>query len=435
VNWAGIVRLGLVQAAIGSIVVLATSTMNRVMVVELALPAVFPGLLVALHYVVQMARTRVGHGSDSGIRLTSWIVGGMAVLAAGGVGAAVSIWVMAVDRTAGMIAAVCAYIVIGLGAGACGTSLLVLLARAVSPERRAAAATITWLMMFVGFVVTAATVGFLLDPFSPARLVWVTAAVATVDLIVTVLAIWRVERGVEGLAAVAGVKAVAGGAFRTALAQVWNEPAARQFTIFVFVSMLAYSGQELLLEPFLGRAFDLSPGQSARIASLQHGGALVGMLSVAILGSIPVSWRIKSLRAWTAGGCLASACALGFLALSSSAPLVWPLRANVFVLGVANGVFAVSAIGSMMSLVSAAGPDRQGLRMGLWGAAQAVAFALGGAVSSATVDVAGQFLGTASAAYGFVFAAQSVLFLIATVLAASVGTVAMPLSQLRKGLA
>ena len=34
----GIVRLGLVQTALGSIVVLTTSTMNRVMVVELALP-------------------------------------------------------------------------------------------------------------------------------------------------------------------------------------------------------------------------------------------------------------------------------------------------------------------------------------------------------------------------------------------------------------
>ncbi len=47
-GWFGIARLGLVQMSLGSIVVLTTSTLNRVMVVELALPALLPGVLVAL---------------------------------------------------------------------------------------------------------------------------------------------------------------------------------------------------------------------------------------------------------------------------------------------------------------------------------------------------------------------------------------------------
>ena len=63
-GWLGIVRLGLVQAALGAVVVLATSTLNRVMVVELALPAIVPGALVALHYAVQVLRPRMGYGSD-----------------------------------------------------------------------------------------------------------------------------------------------------------------------------------------------------------------------------------------------------------------------------------------------------------------------------------------------------------------------------------
>ena len=101
-GWASIARLGLVQAALGSIVVLATSTLNRVMVVEIALPALVPGLLVAWHYVMQLARPRMGHGSDVGGRRTPWIVGGMAVLAAGGVVAAMGTVEMAVDRPAGI---------------------------------------------------------------------------------------------------------------------------------------------------------------------------------------------------------------------------------------------------------------------------------------------------------------------------------------------
>ncbi len=38
-GWIDIVRLGLVQTALGAILVLTTSTLNRVMVIEYALPA------------------------------------------------------------------------------------------------------------------------------------------------------------------------------------------------------------------------------------------------------------------------------------------------------------------------------------------------------------------------------------------------------------
>ena len=167
-GWLGIARLGLVQTALGSIVVLTTSTMNRVMVVELALPALLPGLLVALHYAVQVLRPRLGYGSDVGGARTPWIVGGMAVLALGGYLAAVATAWMASAPAPGIALAVLAFLMIGLGVGAAGTSLLVLLSTGVAPHRRGAAATIVWIMMIAGFVVTAPTAGHLLDPFSPA---------------------------------------------------------------------------------------------------------------------------------------------------------------------------------------------------------------------------------------------------------------------------
>jgi MFS transporter, BCD family, chlorophyll transporter len=434
-GWGGIVRLGLVQAAIGSIVVLATSTMNRVMVVELAMPAVLPGLLVALHYVVQMTRARFGHGSDVGGRLTRWIIGGMAVLAIGGIGAAASVGLMAFDRSAGVIAAVASFLVIGLGVGACGTSLLVLLAKSVDAGRRPAAATITWLMMFVGFVITTAVAGQLLEPYSHLRLLAVTTGVAIISMFVTVLATGDIERRVASLqgmaAALQGAAPSATAAsrqpirFRAALGQVWNETVARRFTIFIFVSMLAYSGQELIFEPFAGFVFHLSPAQSTRLTSLQHGGALVGMVLVAVLGSLPTRWRIGSLRGWMVGGCIASAVALVGLVVAGSVPATWPLRCNVFFLGLGNGAFAVSAIGSMMSLVSAGGPARQGIRMGLWGASQAVAFALGGLLSAAAVDLVRYALGSPSGAYAAVFVAQAILFLMAGGLAVGIGAVAL----------
>ena len=82
-SWLQIVRLGLVQMCLGSVVVLTTSTFNRLMVVEYSLPAVLPGLLVALHYGIQITRPNWGFASDAGGRRTRFIIGGVAVLATG----------------------------------------------------------------------------------------------------------------------------------------------------------------------------------------------------------------------------------------------------------------------------------------------------------------------------------------------------------------
>jgi MFS transporter, BCD family, chlorophyll transporter len=418
-GWTGIVRLGLVQAALGAIVVLTTSTMNRVMVVELALPAMLPGALVALHYAVQMLRPRFGHGSDVGGRRTPWILGGMATLGAGAVLAAGGIAAFALAHALGLALSVLAFLLVGFGVGAAGTNLLVLLATRVDARRRAAAATVVWLMMIVGFVVSTVVVGQLLDPYSGERLLLLTAAVALTALVVTVLALHRLERTPVARDADPGEAADAAPAtpFRAALAEVWSEAQARRFTVFIFVSMLAYSAQDLVLEPFAGTVFGMTPGESTRLSSLQHGGVLVGMLAVAFACSVVGGARLGSLRAWTVGGCIASSLALGGLVVAGHAGPGWPLAANVFALGAANGAFAVAAIGSMMAHAACGHARREGVRMGLWGAAQAIAFALGGFAGAAGSDLARALLDGPGPAYALVFGLEAILFIVAALLA------------------
>jgi MFS transporter, BCD family, chlorophyll transporter len=412
-GWPGIVRLGLVQTALGAVVVLTTSTLNRVMVVELALPATLPGALVAMHYAVQVLRPRLGYGSDVSGRSTPWIVGGMAMLAVGGFLAALATAWMGASRVGGILLAVVAFLLIGVGVGTSGTSLLALLAKRVDEGRRAAAATIVWLMMIAGIAATAGVAGHLLDPFSPGRLVAVGGGVACFAFLLTLLAVWGVERGSHAAPVAPGSRAP----FREALAQVWSEPQARRFTIFVFVSMLAYSAQDLILEPFAGLVFGFTPGQSTKLAGLQHGGVLVGMIAVALAGSLGRG-RLRSLRAWTIGGCVASAAMLAGLAAAGLVGPGWPLRPTVFGLGVANGAFAVAAIGSMMGLAGQGRAAREGVRMGMWGAAQAIAFGLGGFSGTVAADLARHLMGAPDAAYGTVFAAQAALFLVSAALAA-----------------
>lgn len=416
-GWPGIVRLGLVQTALGAIVILTTSTMNRVMVVELALPAMLPGALIGLHYALQMLRPCLGYGSDVGGRRTPWIIGGMAVLGAGAVMAALAIALMASRPVAGMLLAALAFGAIGVGVGAAGTTLLVLLAQRVTESLRPAAATITWMMMITGFVITAAVAGKLLDPYTPARLVAVTVSVALTALLTTVLALWGVEGPRRAAPPGAGALTEGPAPFLAALREVWSEPAARRFTVFVFLSMLAYSLQDLILEPYAGLVFGFTPGESTQLASVQHGGVLVGMICVAVAGSV-IGGRIAgSMRVWIVGGCVLSALALLALAAGAFVPS-WPLRANVFVLGAANGAFAVAAIGSMMTLASRGTGGRQGLRMGLWGASQAIAFGLGGVLGTVAIDIARALMSSTEVAYAAVFGSEATLFVVSAVLAA-----------------
>lgn len=441
-GWFGIVRLGLVQTALGAIVVLTTTVINRVMVVELSLPALLPGLLVGLHFGVQFTRPHMGYGSDRGGRRTPWIVGGVATLALGSILAALGTALVPVHAIAGISLAVAAFVLIGLGVAAAGTSLLVLLAATVAPRYRGAAATTVWIMMIVGFIVTTIVAGAQLDPYSHTRLVIVTASVAGIALAVASLAVAGIERRFARAApapARSSIDESESASVHEAIASVWAEPAARRFSIFVFVSMLAYSAQDLVLEPYAGVVHAFSVGQSTQLSGTHHQGVLLGLLLVALATArfardqharasvlSRVVGAIGSLRFWTLFGCCISAVALALLAAGAFVPDALPLRGVVLLLGTGNGLFAAGAIGSMMALVGQGGRRREGVRMGLWGAAQAIAFGLAGIGATGLVDITRAISGDVHVAYAFVFLVQMVLFLAAAVLARGVYRPAEP---------
>jgi MFS transporter, BCD family, chlorophyll transporter len=414
-GWFAIVRMGLVQASLGGIVMLATSLLNRLMVVEFGLAAGIPAGLVAWHYAVQLSRPMWGQGSDKGRQRTPWILAGMALLALGAL-AAVNATILLGSSTAwGIALAVIAFTMIGAGVGAAGTSLLALLASGVAPERRPAAAALTWIMMVAGIVVAAATAGALLDPFTPTRLAMVASGVVATALLVTTLAVWKLEA--RALPATAAERSAEVPDFRAALAEIYAEPAARRFTAFIFVSMLAYSMQDLILEPFAGLVFGMTPGESTSLSGMQHGGVLIGMIVAGVGGSAFAGRLPGELRNWIAVGCVGSALALVGLVFGAAAGIGWPIEANVFALGFANGLFAVAAIGSMMGLAGAGEKTREGVRMGVWGAAQAIAFGLGGLIGALGVDAARAVIGADAQAFQLIFALEGALFIVAAALA------------------
>ena len=120
------------------------------------------------------------------------------------------------------------------------------------------------------------------------------------------------------------------------------------------------------------------------------------------------------------------------LSMAASVGLTWPLKANVFGLGVANGVFAVAAVGAMLGLASDGKHAGEGARMGVWGASQAIAFGTGGLLGAVIVDQLRNRFGQDDIAFQAVFAVEAVMFVLAALVAT--GTSLTRPSQIRKAV-
>jgi BCD family chlorophyll transporter-like MFS transporter len=180
--------------------------------------------------------------------------------------------------------------------------------------------------------------------------------------------------------------------------------------------MNAYFMQELILEPFAGLVYGFTPGQSTSLSGAQNGGVFIGMLTVGIAAT---GLKIGALRHWVIAGCLGSGALLSTIALTGFGAIVMPLTPLVVGLGFFNGMFAVAAIGAMMALASEGRGQREGTRMGLWGAAQAIAAGFGGLTGAAAVDIV-RMQTADGPAFGLVFAGEALLFAASALMAARI---------------
>ena len=411
-GWFSIFRLGLVQACLGSVVVLMTSTLNRLMVVELSMAATVPGFLVGLHYAVQLSRPKWGLISDLENNRTKWINLGMLILGIGANLATLSLLFFHSNPFLAMLLSIIAYTLIGLGVGASGTSLLALMAKHTVERRRPAAAMITWLMMIFGIAMTAGIVGMLLVPYSFELLLKIVAGLTVLTMIISFAATWKIENKLDEIRQTNEEKAP----LLEELKSLWEHSKTRNFTIFVFLSMTAYFMQELILEPYAGIVFQYTPSQTTSLSGMQNGGVFVGMLTVGILAT---ALKFGTLKSWVQAGCFGSCFMLISIMLLGQINSSLPLELAVVGLGFFNGMFAVAAIGSMMSLAGSGSKRREGTRMGLWGAAQAIAAGFGGLLGTILVDLLQVADLSPVNAYGMVFSLEASLFALAALLAST----------------
>ena len=428
-NWFSILRLGLVQLCIGSSVVIPLSTLNRLMKVELALPATIAGFLIALHYAVQLTRVNWGYLSDKTQNRSQWIIFGMLILGIGGVLASASIPLIESNFAYGIMLALFSYTLIGFGVGAAGTPLLALLASYSSKSQKGFAASITFLMMILGLAITGITAGIILDPYSHQKLIKITTSLAIITNILSYLSLKNLEKTLRNNADVRTPNAINYNVpFLEGIKKVWMEREARLFTIFIFISMGAFSMQDPILEPFAGEVFSFAVGESTKLDGFHKIGTLIGIILIILclskfrIGfaslSIVKNERLGSEKFWLITGCIFSAFSLfmiSLLGLTYRDPGI--LNSVVFLFGISNGVFTAGILGTMLHLASrGSGDNNTGTRMGIWGAAQAYATMIAVFFSTVLVDILGLMMNSLPSVYGIVFLTAASFFIAAAFL-------------------
>ena len=428
-NWFSILRLGLIQLCIGSSVVIPLSTLNRLMKVELALPATIAGFLIALHYAVQLTRVNWGYLSDKTQNRSQWIIFGMLILGIGGVLASASIPLIESNFAYGIMLALFSYTLIGFGVGAAGTPLLALLASYSSKSQKGFAASITFLMMILGLAITGITAGIILDPYSHQKLIKITTSLAIITNILSFLSLKNLEKSLRNNADARTPNAINYDVpFLEGIKKVWMEREARLFTIFIFISMGAFSMQDPILEPFAGEVFGFAVGESTKLDGFHKIGTLIGIILIILclskfrIGfaslSIVKNERLGSEKFWLITGCLFSAFSLfmiSLLGLTYRDPGI--LNSVVFLFGISNGVFTAGILGTMLHLASrGSGDNNTGTRMGIWGAAQAYATMIAVFFSTVLVDILGLMMNSLPSVYGIVFLTAASFFIAAAFL-------------------
>ncbi len=411
-RYLGYIRLMGFPIGLGLTSVLVGSMLNRVMIVELGLPASLVGLLFAIPLLISPVRVWLGYRSDAyplwGLRREPYIVIGTLIGSLGVVGATLA----ALDfQEAGLgmaLIAVLAFALYGAGKNLASNTYEALLADKFEGEQRPRAVTFAKVAMFVGIIGGAIMLGRLLDPFNITRLVAIVLGTVVAVCVVSSLGIVRQEPRTEPVR-LAGQEARASSFRETVRTLVLGDPQVRLFFIFVMLTVLGTLAQDVLLEPYGALVLNMSVAQTTRLTSIWGTGTILAMLLAGM-------WLIKRYgysAVLRVGLWLGVATFIGLIATGA-----WQLpnffMGLVFFLGVSTGL---SAAGMLTAVIEFTTLTRAGLLMGVWGLAHEFGQACGSLFSGIVVDL-GRALsgGNNLAAYGVVFGLEALALMLAVLL-------------------
>ena len=198
-----LLRLSLFQVSVGLELVLLNGTLNRVMIVELGIPAWLVAAMVALPIVFAPLRALIGHRSDHHRSLLGWRrvpyiwmgtlvqFGGLAILP-------FALLVLSGRGTyspklVGEAGAALAFLMIGMGLHTSQTAGVALATDLAPRESRPRVVALLYVMLLVGMVAAALAFGALLYSFSYVKLIQIIQGAAMVTIALNLAALWKQE--------------------------------------------------------------------------------------------------------------------------------------------------------------------------------------------------------------------------------------------------
>lgn len=382
-----LLRLALFQVSVGMAGVMLLGTLNRVMIVELSVPATLVAIMVALPVLIAPFRALLGFKSDnyrSAIgwkRIpylwfgTLWQFGGLAVMPA-------CLLVLGGDVThevpfVGEVLAALAFIMTGFGMHMTQTAGLALAADRATDETRPRVVSLLYVMYLVGMGVSAIVIGWLLRDFSGVLLISVVQGCAVVTLVLNVIALWKQER-VRPMTK--EDREAPKPSFKDAWADLTAGGTAGRLLAVVFLGTMAFNMQDVLLEPYGGEILGLSVSSTTLLTATWALGALLGFaLAARVLAKGGNTYRMASV------GLLAGVAAFCIVIFAAPMNSTFLFFLGAGLIGFGGGYFAISTLTAAMTLPSD-GLAGRGLALGAWGAAQATAAGLSTLVGGATRD-------------------------------------------------
>ena len=392
-----LLRLSLFQISVGMAMVMLVGTINRVMIVELKVPATLVSLMVALPLLIAPFRALVGFRSDNhrsqlGWRRVPYIwmgsllqFGGFSimpfallVLSGAGQSSQAPAWV-------GLVGAAGAFVLVGMGMHTVQTAGLALATDLAPLESQPKVVGLMYVMQLVGMMGSALMLGHLLQDYSHGQLIRVVQAVAVMTLVLNVIALWKQEARSR--------LRKPGTPVEQNFQQAWQSfcHGAHTFRRLLAVGLgtMAFTMEDVLLEPYGGEILNLSVSTTTMLtATLALGGLMGFAWASRVLSKGEDAYRMASWGAWVG--------VPAFAALIAAAPMssAWMFALGIFGVGLGGGIFAHGTLTATMQL---APEDKIGLAMGAWGAVQATAaglgMALGGVLRDGVALVSSSFMG------------------------------------------
>jgi BCD family chlorophyll transporter-like MFS transporter len=405
-----LIRLSLFQVSVGMAMVLLTGTLNRVMIVELSVPASIVAFMVALPIVFAPVRALIGHKSDThrshlGWRRVPYIwmgtmlqFGGFAImpfalLVLTGQG-------MAATPYAGEIGAALAFLLVGAGLHTTQTAGLALACDLAPEQSRPRVVALLYVMLLVGMLVSAVIFSALLADFSHVKLIQVVQGAAVITVVLNLVALWKQEGRNPARTAHDRIRP----AFRDAFAIFARSPGAGRLLVTVALGTAAFSMQDVLLEPYGGQVLNLGVGATTMLTALLAGGTIAGL-------ALAARWLSNGLDPCrlAAIGAVFGLPAFALVIMSASLDSAIVFRMGTVLIGFGGGLFAVGMLTAAMNL---ARESDSGIALGAWGAVQATAMGVAVAVGGGVRDIVhvmaewgtlGPAFSDPNAAYGVVY--------------------------------